>query len=60
MLPIINRHFPLFIGEGEGPPAQETTSFNELYPISLVQQIHSGGNAGDATTQNYYFWACFQ
>ena len=60
MLPIIHRHFPLLVGEGEGPTAQETTSFNELYPISQVQQVYSGGDTGDATAQNHYFWACIQ
>ena len=60
MLPIIHRHFPLLIDEGEGAPAQETTGLNEIYPISPVQQIHRSGNAGDATAQNHYFWACIQ
>ncbi len=55
MLPVIHRRFPLPIGEGEGPPPQETTSLNEIYSISQVQQIHSGGYTGDATAQNHYF-----
>ena len=48
------------VGEGEGPSPQETTSLNQIYPISPVQQVYGGGNAGDATAQNHYFWDCIQ
>ena len=54
VLPVVHHCSGFAIHKREGPPTQKTPGFHQLHRITLLQQVHGGGDARYAAPKDDY------